>query len=67
MSTKKDEKIIPPRIMAAYEVTSEVFADGSRIFKPPARDRNETSQLRIKLNPSKSLKSQLTSNFSSRS
>ena len=53
MSTKKDDELIPPRIMAAYEVTSEVFVDRSRIFKPPARDRNETFPLRIKLKPIK--------------
>ena len=47
--TKKDDKIIPPRIMAAYEVISEVFIDRSRIFKPLARDRNEVFPLRIKL------------------
>jgi len=53
MSTKKDDEIIPPRIMAAYEVISEVFTDRSRIFKPPARDRNETFPLRIRLKPVK--------------
>ena len=53
ISTKKDDKIIPPRIMAAYEVISEVFVDRSRIFKPPARDRKETFPLRIKLKPIK--------------
>lgn len=35
--------------MAACEVISEVSVDRSRIFKPPARDRNETFPLRIKL------------------
>jgi len=49
MSTRKDDEIIPPRIMAVYEVTSEVFKDSSRIFKPPARNKNETFPLRIKL------------------
>ena len=53
MSTKKDDELIPPRIIGAYEVTSEVFVDRSRIFKPPARDRNETFPLRIKLKPIK--------------
>jgi len=52
MSTKKDDELIPPRIMAAYEVISEVFVDRSRIFKPPA-NRNETFPLRIKLKPIK--------------
>ncbi|MBO8180196.1 MAG: EVE domain-containing protein [Archaeoglobus sp.] len=53
MSTKKDDEVIPPRIMAVYEVASEVFKDSSRIFKPPARNRNETFPLRIKLKPIK--------------
>lgn len=53
MSTKKDDELIPSRIMAVYEVISEVFVDRSRIFKPPARDRNETFPLRIKLKPIK--------------
>ena len=51
--TKKDDEIIPPRIMAAYEITSEVFVDRSRIFKPPARNKSETFPLRIKLKPIK--------------
>ena len=50
---KEGDELIPPRIMAAYEVTSEVFVDRSRIFKPPARNRNETFPLRIKLKPIK--------------
>ena len=53
MSTKKDNETIPPRIMAVYEVISEVFKDSSRIFKPPARNRNETFPLRIRLKPVK--------------
>jgi len=53
MSTKKDDEIIPPRIMATYEVASEVFKDGSKIFKPPERNRNEVFPLRIKLKPIK--------------
>ena len=53
MSTRKDDEVIPPRIMAVYEVTSEVFKDSSRIFKPPARNKNETFPLRIKLKPVK--------------
>ena len=51
MSTVKDDELIPPRIMGIYEVTSEVFKDSSRIFKPPKRDKNETFPLRIKLKP----------------
>ncbi len=53
MSTRKDDEVIPPRIMAVYEVTSEVFKDSSKIFKPPARNRNETFPLRIRLKPVK--------------
>jgi len=65
MSTKKDDELIPPRIMAAYEVISEVFVDRSRIFKPPTRNKSEIFPLKIKLKPLKSLKSQLISNLSS--
>jgi len=53
MSTRKDDEIIPPRIMGVYEVTSEVFKDSSRIFKPPARNKNETFPLRVRLKPVK--------------
>lgn len=53
MSTNKDDEIIPPRIMAVYEVVLEVFKDSSRIFKPPARNKSETFPLRIKLKPVK--------------
>ena len=53
MSAKKGDELIPPRIMGAYEVTSEVFVDRSRIFKPPAMDRNEAFPLRVKLKPIK--------------
>ena len=53
MSTKKGDEVIPPRIMAVYEVTSEVFKDFSRIFKPPVRNKNETFSLRIRLKPVK--------------
>ena len=53
MSTKKGDEVIPPRIMAVYEVASEVFKDSSRIFKPPARNRNETFPLRVRLKPVK--------------
>jgi len=35
MPTKEGDELIPPRIMVAYEVISEVFVDRSRIFKPP--------------------------------
>ena len=44
----KDSKIV-----AVYEVTSEVFRDSSRIFKAPKGMGNETFPLRIKLKPIK--------------
>ena len=53
MSTKKDDELIPPRIMAAYEVISTVKVDKSKIFKPPERNKNEVFPLRIKLKPVK--------------
>jgi len=53
MSTKKDDELIPPRIMGAYEVVSPVKVDRSRIFKPPERNKNEIFPLRIKLKPVK--------------
>lgn len=52
MSTKKDKETIPPRIVAAYEVVSEVFKDSTRIFKSPP-GKNEIYPLRIKLKPIK--------------
>jgi len=52
MSIKKDSEIIPPRIVAAYEVESEVFKDSTRIFKSPL-NRNESYPLRIRLEPIK--------------
>jgi len=33
MSTKKEDEVLPPRIVAAYEAASEVFRDSERIFK----------------------------------
>jgi predicted RNA-binding protein len=33
MTTKKENETLPPRIVAAYEVVSEMFTDSSRIFK----------------------------------
>lgn len=53
MSIKKDDELIPPRIMGAFEVTSKVSIDNSRIFKPPGRNKNEVFPLRIKLKPIK--------------
>ncbi len=52
MSTKKDGEIIPPRIVAAYEVESEVFKNSTRIFKSPP-NKNEIYPLRIRLKPIK--------------
>ncbi|HIH69352.1 EVE domain-containing protein [Methermicoccus shengliensis] len=49
---EKDE-IKEPRIVAVYEVASEVFRDSSRIFKSPKGMGNETFPLRIKLKPIK--------------
>jgi len=37
MSTKKDDGLIPPRMMAAYEVTSEVFVDRCANLKDALR------------------------------
>ncbi|RLI81303.1 EVE domain-containing protein [Archaeoglobales archaeon] len=47
------DKIVEPRIAAAYEATSEVFKDSSRIFKSPLGIGNESFPLRIKLKPIK--------------
>jgi len=52
MSTKRNKDIIPPRIVAAYEVISEVFEDQSRIFKS-LPGRNEVFPYRVKLKPIK--------------
>ena len=49
MSTKKNKEIIPPRIVAAYEVISEVFRDSTRIFKPASKNKNEIYPLRVHL------------------
>ena len=52
MSTKKDKGVIPPRIVAAYEIISDVFEDRSRIFKS-LPGRNEVFPYRVKLKPIK--------------
>jgi len=52
LSTKKNKEIIPPRIVAAYEVVSEVFRDSTRIFKSQP-NKNESYPLRIRLKPIK--------------
>jgi predicted RNA-binding protein len=46
-------KVIEPRIVAAYETKSEVFKDSTRIFKTPEGMGNEAFPLRIKLKPVK--------------
>jgi predicted RNA-binding protein len=45
MGTKKDNELLPPRIVAAYEAVSEVFTDPSRLFK------GKVYPLRIRLRP----------------
>jgi predicted RNA-binding protein len=45
MTTKKENESLPPRIVAAHEVVSEVFTDPSRIFK------GKLYPLRIRLRP----------------
>ncbi len=47
------DTIKEPRIIAVYEVASEVFRDSSRIFKTPQGMGNETFPLRIELKPVK--------------
>jgi len=47
------DKTVEPRIVAVYEVISEVFRDSSRVFKSPPGMGNETFPLRIKLKPIK--------------
>ena len=48
MSHRRDKEIMPPHVVAVYEVASEVFRDTTKIFKSPP-DRKETYPLRIKL------------------
>ena len=48
---REKEKTVEPKIVAAYEVTSEVFRDGSRIFKSPPNMSRESFPLRIRLKP----------------
>jgi predicted RNA-binding protein len=55
MSAKRDKEVIPPRIVAAYEVVSEVYKDKRKIFKPYI-STNEVYPLRIKLKPIKIFK-----------
>ncbi len=53
---RKKDKIVEPRIVAAYEVASEVYRDSKKIFKSPPNMRNETFPLRIKIKPVKIFK-----------
>jgi predicted RNA-binding protein len=46
---RKEERVEETRIVAEYEVSSEVFRDSSRIFKSPKGMGNETFPLRIKM------------------
>ncbi|RLI76362.1 EVE domain-containing protein [Archaeoglobales archaeon] len=55
MSTSKDDEVIPPRIVAVYEVASKSFTDRTRIFKHP-KGYLEVFPLRIKLKPIKIFK-----------
>lgn len=48
---REKEKTVEPKIVAAYEATSEVFRDGSRIFKSPPNMGRESFPLRINLKP----------------
>ena len=52
MSTRKNKEVIPPKIVGAYEVISEVFEDRSMIFKSPP-GKSEIYPYRIKLKPIK--------------
>jgi len=47
----KDKEITPPRIVAIYEVASEVFEDKKRLFK--SKKKEEIYPLRVKLKPIK--------------
>ncbi len=53
---RKKDKIVEPRIVAVYEVASEVYRDSKKIFKSPPNMTNETFPLRIKIKPVKIFK-----------
>ena len=55
MQEKIVEEIKDSRISGIFEASSEVFEDGTRIFKVPKGMVNETFPLRIKLTPVKIL------------
>lgn len=46
---REKDSVVEPRIVAAYEVASEVFKDSTRIFKSPPGMSGEVFPLRIKL------------------
>ncbi len=48
---RKEDRVEEPRIVAEYEVSSEVFRDSSRIFKSPKGLGNETFPFRINITP----------------
>lgn len=48
---RKEDRIEEPRIVAEYEVFSEVFRDPSRIFKSPKGMVSETFPFRINITP----------------
>jgi predicted RNA-binding protein len=45
--------IIGPKIVGEYEVVSEVFEDGTKVFVAPPNMQNESYRLRIMLEPVK--------------
>jgi predicted RNA-binding protein len=48
-----DKEVLPPALTGAFEVTSEMYEDTSRIFTAPAKLGDEIFPLRIKLRPVK--------------
>lgn len=44
-----DKEVLPPAITGAFEVTSKMYEDSSRIFSSPAKLGDEIFPLRIKL------------------
>jgi len=53
---REKDVIKEPRIVAIYEVVSDVFKDSTRIFKTPKGMGNETFPLRVKIKPIKIFK-----------
>lgn len=48
-----NKEVLPPKITGAFEVTSKMYEDSSRIFILPAKLGDEIFPLRIKLRPVK--------------